>query len=131
MAAQNNTNTYLLLGGAVLVFYLYEQGYLQSWFPSIFGGAVAPVATTPAVTVPAVATTTTVPAGTITNPINGGLPNESFVFPPWTPPVGGHQRFHGGHGNHADPAAKSSSSSGTSGVDGLGYASRVPRRLLS
>jgi hypothetical protein len=63
----DNTKTMLLLGGgAIALWYLYENGYLASWFGSEFlptsAVTTTPVTTTPVTTTTAPPTTTSTPA---------------------------------------------------------------------
>jgi hypothetical protein len=84
----NNIMTFVLLGGgAFALWYLYENNYLQTWFPSLFSTPIATAATvsTPVTTTTTPVTTTPViaaPVSTTTTsaPLPGGLPPEDLNY---------------------------------------------------
>jgi len=77
MAKDDNTGMFVLLGAGALVYILYSNGTLQSWFPSLFGAgatapAVAPPAATPVATVPGAPPPTAPPS--LPAPVGGSIP---------------------------------------------------------
>jgi hypothetical protein len=75
----DNTKTFIILGaGAVVAWYLYENGYLYQWF----GAAFLPSGATPPTTIPVTTTTTPVTTPPVIAPVTTTSP-----VTPTSPPI--------------------------------------------